>query len=643
MKKLSVAAPVSQRERIIAEIMRLGCIEVDELPSAEAGELLDYGGVSQDAPETEALLAERTRLDAAIAAIDRYAPVKTPMFSPKPRVHEFALFNRAEIDRALDTAEQVLKLADSLEQAEAEQRRCEADSESLQPWLGLDVPMEFGGGRSFDYVAGTLPGHIKLAQVTEELAEAAPMSELWVVSQDKLKIYAALAAESSQREAAMRVLRKYSFAEQSFRFSGLAKERAKALSGEANAEHERSDGIKAELAVLSQSLGTMKQARDGLSNLIERQSVRPLLLKSKNVFFLQGWLPEKAVQTATAMLESNGCAYSISDPGKDDDVPVRLDNSRLVAPYNEITAMYGMPAYNSFIDPNPTMAFFYFLAFGIMLSDAAYGILLAAGCLFMLKKQKPTGSFKNMLTIFFYGGISTFMWGTIFGSYFGNAIETIASVAFGAEITVPRLIDPVGQPLTMMALSYVFGGIQIFTAMFLDSLRRIKRHDIAGAIFGIYAWYVLFAGIGLIFLAPSVGKYVAIGGAVGVMIGGALGKKGLGKIVGGFMALYNITGFLSDILSYSRLLALCLSTAVVANVVNILGSLSGFSVGGTILFILVFVAGHAINIALNLLGSYVHTSRLQYIEYFGRFYEGGGRAFKPLSFTTKYVEIIRED
>lgn len=251
---------------------------------------------------------------------------------------------------------------------------------------------------------------------------------------------------------------------------------------------------------------------------------------------------------------------------------------------------------------------------------------------------------RNMLTLFFFGGISTIIWGSVFGSWFGNAIPVISAGVFGHEITPPALIDPINEPIQMMALSYAFGAVQVMTAMFLEAYRRFKRRDWQGAVFGIFGWYVLFAGIGMMILLDSpVSKYVLIVGLLMVMYGGTLDKKGLAKIVGSFMALYNITGFFSDILSYSRLLALCLSTAVVANVVNTMGALKGFGVGGSILFTIVFIVGHIFNLALNLLGTYVHTSRLQYIEYFGRFYEGGGRTFRPLKLTTKYVDIVKED
>ncbi|MBR6740527.1 MAG: V-type ATP synthase subunit I, partial [Clostridia bacterium] len=424
--------------------------------------------------------------------------------------------------------------------------------------------------------------------------------------------------------------------------SGTARENLTALRAELKQKQADKLTAEGELAAYGQKRALIEQSCDAVINEMSRQDTRNLMLMTDNVVFFSGWLPAELVKPVETLCSRLGAACEFEDPTDEDDVPVSLHSGKLTDNFNSVTSMYGMPAYNSFIDPTPTMAFFYIMAFGVMLSDAAYGLLLALGCAIYLKRVKPQGGMKSTMTMFLLCGISTFLWGMLLGGFFGNSLEVISGNFFGHKIVQPAWINPIDQPIQMMVLSYVFGAVQIFAAMFLDSLRRIKRKDWLGAIFGIYAWYLLFIGLGLLLLMPSIGIYVAIAGAVGVMIGGSLGKKGFGKITGGLMALYDITGFLSDILSYSRLLALCLSTAVVSNVINTMGSLFGGGIGGAIAFSLVFIIGHVFNLALNLLGSYVHTSRLQYIEYFGRFYEGGGRTFEPLQIKTKYVNIIQE-
>ncbi len=645
MKKLTLAALKADRKHIISEMMRLGFIEIDvPNPDEKQKSFIAEGKLFPDCGKPEEILSKREAILNAITLLDTYAPVKKPLFSPKPGVREYSLFDTGAIDRAVEAAEELKALSEKYEAEKAAIRKLETEQAAFRPWENLDIPMDMTGGKSFRLIFGRLPVYIDIKKLENEIVDSVETGGTVVVNADKQQVYLYALAGNEEFDTLLRILRNYGFSEQSFKGEkGTVKGRLAKLKTEAEDAARRRDGYLAEIRAYKDKTELLERAYDALTNEAERENVRKNLLLTENTFLLEGYLPETREKEAVNLFERLGCAYSLETPGPEDDVPVRLDNPKVVEPFSEITAMYGMPAYGSFIDPNPTMALFYFIMFGIMLSDAAYGILLFLGCLFMLKKTKPSGSTKNMLTMFMYCGISTVIWGAVFGSWFGNAVSVISSGLFGREVVVPTLVDPINEPIKMMVISYIIGGIQIFTAMFLESLRRIKRKDYKGAIFGIYSWYVLFAGIGLLFKFPAAGKYVALAGAVMVGIGGSFGKKGIGKLLNGLLALYGISGYLSDLLSYSRLLALCLSTAVVANVVNTMGALPGFGIGGTIFFFVVFLIGHALNIALNLLGSYVHTSRLQYIEYFGRFYEGGGRAFKPLALSTKYVNIIREE
>lgn len=644
MKKLSLAALEEQRESLLAELMRLGCVEISEpdMSSPELDKLYSEALISHDTASIESIMSRRDSVSKAIALLDKYAPVKKPMFSPKTGVREFAMFDGDTIAAAVDIADEIIALGESADKKTAEINALENRIIGLEPWKDLDIPLDFENP-AIEIWCGTVPLYVSEDKLRSAADEAVPASVIREIYADRTQRYIAAVVYGEDAEELAKVLRRLSFARHSFAdLKGYAKEnlarfekQAEALKAERAAAEEKIRSYKDKNAVLEQTY-------DALTNEMERQNVRRRLMKSETVFFLCGWLPKDALPLAENVLRRFDCAYGFEDPGETDDVPVALHNGRLAEPFGEITSMYGMPAYNSYIDPTAAMGVFYALAFGIMLSDAAYGIMLSLGCLFLLKKKKPSGTFKNMLKLFMYCGISTTLWGLFFGSFFGNAVAIVSSGLFGREVALPYVIDPITNPIEMMALSYAFGAMQIFTAIFFNGLRCIKRKDYLGAIFGVYSWYVLFIGIALLLLIPSIGKYVAIAGALMVMIGGSLGKKGFGKITGGFLALYGISGYFSDLLSYSRLLALGLSTAVVSNVFNTMGSLMGFSAFGTIFFFIVLIVGHVFNFALNLLGSYVHTSRLQYIEFFGRFYEGGGKAFTPLKLQTKYVDIIKE-
>ncbi len=642
MKKLTLAAPKAVSRSLISELMRLGCVEIDRpnLDDPSIAPFIESKVLQRDVSDNETLAIRLSELEAAKKLLDKYAPEKKPMLSPKRQVHEFALFDSELTDSAVAAAGEINAIYGKIRDIEGEISALNDRIEALIPWEDLDLPLDYVGGRDFEVILGGCPLFVK----TEALVPLLPSKAvLWEVKEDKTRRYLAAVVHREDSDELVALLRKNSFTRDGFDgVSGTARENLTALRAELKQKQADKLTAEGELAAYGQKRALIEQSCDAVINEMSRQDTRNLMLMTDNVVFFSGWLPAELVKPVETLCNRLGAACEFEDPTDEDDVPVSLHSGKLTDNFNSVTSMYGMPAYNSFIDPTPTMAFFYIMAFGVMLSDAAYGLLLALGCAIYLKRVKPQGGMKSTMTMFLLCGISTFLWGMLLGGFFGNSVEVISGNFFGHKIVQPAWINPIDQPIQMMVLSYVFGAVQIFAAMFLDSLRRIKRKDWLGAIFGIYAWYLLFIGLGLLLLKPSIGIYVAIAGAVGVMIGGSLGKKGFGKITGGLMALYDITGFLSDILSYSRLLALCLSTAVVSNVINTMGSLFGGGIGGAIAFSLVFIIGHVFNLALNLLGSYVHTSRLQYIEYFGRFYEGGGRTFEPLQIKTKYVNIIQE-
>ena len=211
----------------------------------------------------------------------------------------------------------------------------------------------------------------------------------------------------------------------------------------------------------------------------------------------------------------------------------------------------------------------------------------------------------------------------------------------------PLWFNPLNDPMKLLTWSFIFGGIHLAVGMGIQAYKFVKDGKYLDALFDIGFWYVLLLGLVFLLLGGAVatlGKYMAIGGAILLVLTQGRSQQGLiKKLLMGILSLYNVTGFLSDVLSYSRLLALGLATGVIATVVNTMGSLFGFNVLGIIIFVIVFVFGHAFNILINALGAYVHASRLQYVEFFGKFYEGGGKAFDPLKIKTKYIQLENKE
>ncbi|MBR5740838.1 MAG: V-type ATP synthase subunit I, partial [Firmicutes bacterium] len=344
--------------------------------------------------------------------------------------------------------------------------------------------------------------------------------------------------------------------------------------------------------------------------------------------------------------DDNECYYEFRDPEEGETVPVLLKNSKFATPIEAVTEMYSLPAYGT-IDPTAIYSIWYIIFFGLMFSDAGYGLLMIIACGVALKKYNFEGTMYKFVKGFLYCGISTFFWGAMFGSWFGDLISVVSSTFFGKEIAIkPILFDPLSNPMPLLVASIVLGVAHLFLALGIEGYKLLKEGKLVDFICNIILWYATIIGL-ILWLAGSsigpaattVGKYMSIIAIVGLALTGGRDRKGFGKIMGGFSNVYDITSWLSDIMSYARIMALGLATGAIAQVVNTIGTLAGGGVKGAILFIVVFLLGHTLNFGINVIGAFIHSARLQFVEFFGKFYEDGGDAFAPLKKNTKYIKI----
>ena len=660
MKSIELIAPLEQSKEIVDLLQRMGTVE---LTDCEEGDALYKLSTGVTVSTFERFL---TAAESAQKTLDKYAPQKKGLikgllssFDGRKEV-EFSDYLKKS-DRADDILRECYKinsLEGDIREAEVDNVRCRTAMDALEPWLGLDIPMQSKGTETTAVFVGTFPIEYDVQSLLSALAAAAPdCSEVDVdiVSATQERTCAVIFCHRECEKEIFEALRELNFAWPGDPTKHPPKVRYERLCKQIESNDADSCSAQKEIAEFAGSREDIAFVADYFRIQKEKYSALEKLAMTNRVFVLRGYIPEKRVEKVVGALEkSYTVAVEVTDPDQEtQDVPVLLENNAFAAPVESITEMYSLPGKDD-IDPNPVMAFFYYVFFGLMLSDAGYGLLMVIAMLFAKAKLKLEPKMKKTVNMFLYCGISTMFWGTMFGSWFGDAPQVIAREFFGKEIGSTAVwFEPVNDPMKLLLYSFLFGIIHLFVGLGVRFYMLWKDGKHLDAICDVVPVYLLVTGAaplcaGIIIDVPTmlttIGKYLAIAGAVlTVLTSGRSSKNILGKLGGGLYGLYNTaSGYLGDILSYSRLLALGLSTGVIATVINLLGTMPGNKIVKLILFIFVFLVGHTANIAINLIGTYVHTNRLQYVEFFSKFYEGGGRSFTPLKANTKHFRFKEE-
>lgn len=539
----------------------------------------------------------------------------------------------------------------------AERVRIRTMIAQLEPWSSLDIPMNTSDSSSCAVFIGSFPKGYDLEALSIKLAEIAPelIFEAEIVSASSNLTCAVICTPKSQKEIADNALRTLSFTRPLNPTSKTPKVKAERLrQKDYELVKKNEDAVKAiEKYVKYRDL--IHDTQDYFVLRSEKYKVIAELDQTEHIFVLYGYIPEDDCDKLLKICEhvAPDSVVEFSDAG--DDAPVKLKNNAFSRPAESIVTMYSPPSKND-IDPTPVMAFFFYFFFGMMFSDAGYGLLMIIACTVALKVFKPDRAMRNNLELFRYCGIGTVIWGLIFGSIFGDAPAVIYKLITGNETTMQQLLpwpilDTQKDALTIMILSIGLGLIHVLVGMGCKFYVCIKNKNYAGAFFDTGLWMtllcgcaVLAAGLALGQTLVTIGAVIACASALGLVLTQGRDKKNIfAKLIGGVASLYDITSYISDLLSYSRLLALGLTTGVMAQVFNMLSTLMGTNVFGIIFMIVIFLIGHAITIGLNALGSYVHTMRLQYVEMFSKFYDGGGKPFEPFTLNTKNFKVNNDE
>ncbi len=636
MKKLSVMAMASDREKLMRQLLRLGCVEIREpdqkLADPEWNALLKRG--TSDLLEKKSAAAD---VNSALGALQKYAPQKDGLFIQRKPVAESAFLGPEVMERAGEVTAGIQRRLGELSSLQTEEGQLSAKKNSLLPWQALELDLAEQGTSHVLFRLGVCPGGAETGQLRAELTESVA-GELLEVGRDRQQVYLLLLCYRPEEETAMELLRRHGFSAVTFPgWKGTPKENLQALDDAIAQNRERQKALEKEIAENGGQRDLLRTYADRLTAEEELSADAQRLLTDGVIVFFDGWAPEESMPRVRQLLKDYHCAWEEADPAPEEypEVPVKLKNNRITNALNMVTEMYSLPAYDN-VDPNPLMAPFFILFYGIMMADMGYGLLMMLASVIINRKYRPKGTAGHLFSLLGLCGVSTFIMGALTGGFFGDFIPQLAKLLNpNTTLTaLPALFTPLDDTLMILIGSMCLGFVQIVTGMAISLIRKCQKGQFMDALWEEVTWWVVFAGLALAVLGVT--KLVLLVGGVMILVGAGWNAKGFGKVTAVFGSLYNhITGYFGDILSYSRLMALMLAGSVIAQVFNTLGSIPG----NVVVFLIISMAGNALNFALNLLGCYVHDLRLQCLEYFNKFYEDGGKPFRPLAINTKYVDI----
>lgn len=630
MKRAHLLALEKDEQAILKALQKLSCFQITPLTDEEKGLGAKSGG--QALSEIDEQL---TRLNWAISKLSKLDHSKKPLLGNKPFVPEDAAL--AVQDNQSQLMDKVAAM-EGLEREAGENRgdtsRIEAQIEQLLPWRTLSLPVgQIEGTRNTMVTLGT----VQLSQLEQNVRpRLSPLCDVDVISTSRDQANVFIVCHQSAWQDSLSLLKEAGFAP--VKLTGVnstVSQRLDELHGEHELIEKKQVQIEQSFAAYLPILPDLKILYETLASDRERLNTLSGFTATERTFYIKGWVPARDEAHVTEKLKkvSPSACIEFVTPEEGDEPPVLLHNGNFVSPFENIVAGFSLPKPGG-IDPTAAMTPFFLCFFGMMVSDAGYGLLMAVVILLAIKFLNPSVSLKRLMKILGWGGLATVVWGLLYNTVFGMSPLPKSLVAF----------DPINNALPVMAVCIGIGAIHLFAGLGMGAYVNIRDGKPLDAVYDQLSWFMLIVGLGMLVLpaTAAIGQWVAIAGALIILVtaGRAKSRNPFKRLISGLGSLYGITSWVSDLLSYMRLFGMGLATGVIGMVINILvGMVFGAGPIGWVLGSLLFVGGHLFNAGINILGAYVHSCRLQYIEFFGKFYDDGGKPFMPLSQTNKYVYI----
>lgn len=650
MKKVEVIGHLDCKDTVLRTLQELGVVEIEDVTDQLTDAQAEDGSsvfVSRDSdPERIAAVQESiSRIKSALEFLEQLSPRKKSFIEQfvgfqvplTPRQLDEFLSDTAALDRLLM---HIKELEQKLQSLENRANGLKQLIGQMTPWSRLEIPVEeLVQTRHTIALAGTVEAE-HLHELTNQIQEASDDTAVaTVVSQDQYTARTVVIAHRKYEDQVVSVLRSHGFSPQSFPFQkGFVSDFIQETREELACVLRQMDEVVREAKALDGEKNRLWAVLDAYETERDRLLMAERLARTEKAFWLVGWSKADEsgrVEDALRKIDDT-LVVAIKDPDAGDEPPVVLVNHRLVRPFEVILDLYSLPKTGE-IDPTAFVGFFFTLFFAMAAADVGYGVVLAAVCYFLLCKLRMSDLGRKTFELLMISGVASAVFGLATGSLFGFNLGY-------------SLISPVEDPIPFLVLSLGLGVVHLYAGVLLEFYDNVRNGRVMAGVFDQGLWLVFLTSLILLGVQSQVpvgvplGKYagyVAIGSAIGlVLTQGRHHSNPLLRIGSGLASLYNVSGYLGDVLSYTRLLGLGMASGVIASVINLVaGMFWRTPIIGPAVTIAILVFGHIFNLFIGVIGEYVHVSRLQYVEFFGKFFEGGGRAFSPFKVKSRYVYI----